>query len=139
MTSVPVYDALGTSHDVTLTWSKSTTAPNTWSLSIAQAGSTTSLGSVDVAFGSDGNPAAPQGTIGSVTATSGSVTGSTFSTGGKATVGLTADFGQGPQSISLGLGTWGGTDGVTQFARTDYNLINVSQNGVKPGASAACP
>src|SRR3954447_18671383 len=58
VTSVPVYDALGTSHDVTLTWSQSTTAPNTWSLSIAQAGSTTPLGSVDVAFGSDGNAAA---------------------------------------------------------------------------------
>jgi flagellar hook protein FlgE len=133
-TPVSVYDSLGTAHDLNLTWTQSTTAANTWSLSISQAGSTTPLGSVDVSFGTTGNPAAPQGTIGSITSTSGTLTGSSFSTGGKATVGITADFGQGPQAISLGLGSFGGTDGVTQFAGTSYNLISLAQNGVKPGS-----
>jgi flagellar hook protein FlgE len=132
-TEVPVYDAVGTANNLELTWTPSST-PNTWSLSISQKGSATPLGSVDVAFGAAGNPAAPEGTVGSVTTTSGSVTGSTYGAGQGATVGITADFGLGPQPISINLGTFGGTDGVTQFAGTSYNLVSLSQNGVKPGS-----
>jgi flagellar hook protein FlgE len=69
-----------------------------------------------------------------VTTTSGTVTGSTYGAGQSATVGLTANFGLGPQPISINLGTFGGTDGVTQFAGTSYNLVSLSQNGVKPGS-----
>jgi len=134
VTPLSVYDSLGTQHDLQLTWSQSTSAANTWTLSIAQSGSTTALGSVDIAFGATGNPSAPEGTIGSISNATGALTGSTFSTGGKADVGITANFGLGPQPITLGLGTFGGTDGVTQFAGKTYNLTNISQNGVKPGS-----
>ena len=134
VTSMQVYDSLGTAHDLDLTWTQSATTPNTWSLSISQEGSTTPLGSVDIGFGPGANAGAAQGTIGSITPTSGSLTGSTFSTGGKATVGITANFGLGPQPITLGLGTFGGSDGITQFAGTNYNLISLSQDGVKPGS-----
>ncbi len=132
-TELPVYDAEGTSHNLDLSWTQSAT-PNTWTLSISQDGSATPLGTVDVAFGTAGNAAAPQGTIGSVTATSGSVTGSTFTAGQPATVNLSANFGLGSQPISLNLGSFGGTDGVTQFAGNQFNLISVSQNGAKPGS-----
>ena len=132
-TEVPVYDAVGTSHNLELTWTPSGT-PNVWSLSISQQGAASPLGSVDVKFGAAGNAAAPEGTIGSVTATSGSVTGSTYTVGQKSTVGITADFGLGAQPISIDLGTFGGTDGVTQFAGNSYNLVSLSQNGVKPGS-----
>jgi len=131
-TTVPVYDSLGTAHNLQLTWTQSTAS--TWTLSIAQSSTSPSLGSVTVAFGAAGDPAAPEGTIGAVTASSGALTGSTFSAGGKASVGITADFGLGPQAITLGLGTFGGTDGVTQFAGTDSKLISLTQNGVKPGS-----
>ena len=132
-TELPVYDAVGTSHNLELSWSPSAT-PNVWALSISQQGSATPLGSVNVAFGAAGSASAPEGTIGSVTTTSGAVTGSTFTTGQQATVGLTANFGLGAQPITLDLGTFGGTDGVTQFAGSSYNLVSLLQNGVKPGS-----
>jgi flagellar hook protein FlgE len=134
VTPVSVYDSLGTAHDLQLTWTQSTTAANTWTLSVAQSASSPPLGTVTVAFGAAGDPAAPEGTIGSITGATGALTGSTFSTGGKATVGITANFGLGAQPITLGLGTFGGTDGLTQFAGTNYNLISLAQNGVKPGS-----
>ncbi len=133
-TEMPVIDAQGTQQNLELTWTKSTSAQNTWSLSIAQKGSSKALGSVDVAFGAAGSASAPEGTIGAVTATGGTVAGSTFTAGQQATVGLTADFGLGPQPITVNLGTFGGTDGVTQFAGTSYNLVSLSQNGVPPGS-----
>jgi flagellar hook protein FlgE len=34
----------------------------------------------------------------------------------------------------LNLGTFGGSDGVTQFAGTDYSLSSITQNGAAPGA-----
>lgn len=133
-TEMPVIDAQGSQKYLELTWTKSTTASNTWSLSIAQKGATSALGTVDVAFGAAGSSSAPEGTIGAVTATSTGATGSTYSSGGQAKVGLTADFGLGPQPISINLGTFGGTDGVTQFAGTSYNLVSLTQNGVPPGS-----
>lgn len=131
-TEMPVFDALGTSQNLELTWTPTATA-NVWSLSIAQQGAATPLGSVDVSFGTAGNAAAPAGTIGSVATTSGTVTGSTFAAGQPATVSLTANFGQGNQPISINLGSFGGTDGVTQFAGSSYNLVSLTQNGVAPG------
>ena len=47
---------------------------------------------------------------------------------------LTADFGNGPQAISLNLGTFGQSGGLTQYAGTAYTLNGLSQNGVPPGA-----
>ncbi len=132
-TELPVYDAVGTSHNLELTWSPTATA-NTWQLSISQQGAASPLGTVNVAFGAAGSASAPEGTVGSVTATSGTVTGSTFTTGQQATVGLNANFGLGAQPITIDLGIFGGTDGVTQFAGSSYNLVSLSQNGVKPGS-----
>ena len=47
---------------------------------------------------------------------------------------MSANFALGSQPIKLDLGAFGGTDGVTQFAGTKYNLVSTSQNGVKPGS-----
>ena len=47
---------------------------------------------------------------------------------------FTTDFGSGPQTITLNLGTYGQTNGVTQYAGTTYNLRGLTQNGVPPGA-----
>ena len=136
-TELPVVDPEGTQQNLELTWTPSTTNANTWSLNITQQGSQTSLATVDVAFGTAGNPNAAQGTIGSVTATGG--TGNpqttTYGTSPNADVSFTANFnGLGNQPITLDLGKFGGTDGVTQFAGTDYNLVSTSQNGIKPGS-----
>lgn len=133
-TELPVVDAQGTSQNVELTWTQPTAGSNSWNLNISQQGSTTSLGSATVSFGTAGNPAAPQGTLGSVTPNSPNTTTSSFVAGQNATVNFTANFGLGAQPISLDLGKFGGTDGMTQFAGTNYNLVSSSQNGVKPGS-----
>jgi len=88
----------------------------------------------NVNFGTAGNPAAPQGTIGSITAASGAVTGSTYAAGSAAKINLTADLGSGAQAIDLNLGNFGQANGLTQFAGSTYNLRSLTQNGVAPGA-----
>ncbi len=132
-TEMPVTDSLGTSHNLDLTWS-TTATPNVWSLSIAN-GATT-IGSVNVAFGSASTNPVPEGTIGSVTATGAGLTPSAYVAGQQATVDFTATLGPAAQPITLNLGTFGGTNGVTQFAGSTYNLISLSQNGVEPGGFA---
>ncbi len=131
-TELPIVDAQGSPQNLELTWTKSTTAQNTWSLSIAQQNSAAAPTTVDVSFGSNG---APAGTIGSVTPTSPAGPATTYAAGTNATVAFTANFpGEPAQPISVDLGKFGGTDGVTQFAGTTYNLVSTSQNGVKPGS-----
>jgi flagellar hook protein FlgE len=131
---ITVYDALGTSHIVNLNWVQN--AANDWTVSITApddiAGA--SLGSADVQFGAaSGNPV-PAGTVGQIGATTGSVTAGGYSAGQPATLQFTADFGDGSQPITLNLGTFGQTNGVTQFAGSTYSLRSLTQNGVPPGA-----
>ena len=132
-TQIPVVDSLGRSQTLNLAWTPVAGSNNTWSVAITQ-GDGTSLGSAKVAFGADGNPAAPEGTVGSVTPTGGTLTGSTFSTGGAATIGLTANFGAGNQAINLHLGNFGQANGLTQFAGTTYSPRSLTQDGVPPGS-----
>jgi flagellar hook protein FlgE len=92
------------------------------------------VGTAEVQFGStSGNPV-PEGTVGSITNTTGSVTASTYAAGTAATLGFTVNFGSGPQTIQLGMGTFGSSSGVTQYAGTTYQLGGLTQNGVAPGS-----
>jgi flagellar hook protein FlgE len=114
-------------------------------------------GSADVTFGAaSGTDLAAvgatavspsEGTIGLVTADATdpgtpSVTASTYSqapigtlpVSQAATVTFTTNFGSGNQTISLNLGTYGGTGGVTQFAGSAYSLLGLTQDGVAPGS-----
>jgi flagellar hook protein FlgE len=90
-----------------------------------------------VQFGaSSGNPV-PEGTVGQIStaaATAGTVTTTGYAAGGAATMSFTTNFGTGPQTISVNLGTYGQTNGVTQYAGTQYQLQGLTQNGVPPGA-----
>ena len=47
---------------------------------------------------------------------------------------FTTNFGPGRRRSSLNLGTYGQTNGVTQYAGTQYQLQGLTQNGVPPGA-----
>ena len=49
---------------------------------------------------------------------------------------LVMDFGSGPQTVNLNLGTYGGASGLTQYAGTTYDLQGISQDGVPPGSYA---
>lgn len=131
---ITVFDALGTSHVVNLNWVQNST--DDWTVSITAPDDTTGgqLGSADVQFGTaSGNPVA-EGTIGQISSPSGTVSTSGFSTGSAATLNFTANFGEGNQTITLNLGTYGQTNGVTQDAGTSYSLRGLTQNGVPPGA-----
>ena len=132
---VEVYDALGTAHTVQLSWAKSTTAANTWTVTMtAPDAQTPALGTADVVFGSTSGTAAPAGTVGTVTANSAGLTGSTYVADQPATLGFNADFGSGTQPITLNLGTFGQPNGLTQYAGTDYSLRSLTQDGVPPGS-----
>ncbi len=132
-TQIPVIDSLGRSQTVDLAWTPAASPGNTWSVAITQADGT-ALGSATVGFGPNGNPGAAQGTIGSVTSTGGTVTGSTYAAGGTATLGFTANFGAGSQPVTLDLGHFGQADGLTQFAGTTYSARSLTQDGVPPGS-----
>jgi flagellar hook protein FlgE len=101
--SMPVYDGLGTANSIQVTWDK--TGANTWTATFGDPTSVnnpatttgTTAGSVDVTFNSDGslastNPDPP-----------------TISVSGWAS-------GAADSTITLNLGTAGGSDGLTQFA-----------------------
>ncbi len=131
---VQVYDALGQTHPLQLSWTPVAGTPNAWQVAISQPGAAVPLGVAGVNFGAAGNPLAPQGTIGGVTAVSGGVTGSAFAAGTPATLNLSANFGSGPQNIALNLGTFGQANGLTQFAGSSYSLKSLTQDGVPPGS-----
>ncbi|MGD0105795.1 MAG: flagellar hook-basal body complex protein [Rhodopila sp.] len=51
-----------------------------------------------------------------------------------ATLSFTTNFGSGNQTINLNLGSYGSTNGVTQFAGSAYSLLGLTQDGVAPGS-----
>ena len=135
---IDVYDALGTMHTVTLNWVQ--TAQDKWSVQISSPDDVAvvnkDMGTADVGFGLTAN-GVPSGTAGSLIpdpADLGSIVTSPFAANTAATVQFTTDFGSGPQAITINLGTYGQTNGVTQFAGSTYNLRGLTQNGVPPGA-----
>lgn len=133
---VSIYDTLGTAHTVTLDWKQ--LAPNTWQVSVNVPDDKVSpaRGTAVVNFGpvASGNPVA-DGTIGSITGATGSVTGSGYSTNGAATLDFSADLGGGTaQNITLNLGNYGSSAGLTQYAGTSFDLTGLTQNGVPPGS-----
>jgi flagellar hook protein FlgE len=131
---VQIYDALGTQHTVDLTWTQNASSDWTVSVSVPDNTGGSSVGTAEVQFGSTSGNAVPEGTVGSVSNTTGSVTGSSYASGTAATLGFTVDFGSGPQTIQLGMGTFGSSNGVTQYAGTTYQLGGLTQNGVAPGS-----
>jgi flagellar hook protein FlgE len=131
--TVDVYDTQGAAHQMSLNWAATGTA-NQWTLTISDGGGT--VGTATVTFGSDGTLSsvvpASNGANGSVTADN-SYTGAAGSS-------AVIDFSPsdvsttGGQPIQLNLGTLNSSDGVTQFAASQYSLRNVTQNGVPPGS-----
>ncbi len=126
---VTVYDATGTSHQLTTTWSQNST--NNWTLTLSspddQTGPTT--GTLNVIFGANGTIQSISGATGNV-----AVNGAGTGTGTAASVTLTPTFNGTAQPITLNLGTIGASNGVTQFAGTNYTLYSLNQNGSAPGS-----
>jgi flagellar hook protein FlgE len=131
---INVYDGLGTAHTVTLNWTQN--AENDWTVSINVPDdiNAAARGTADVQFGAASGNAVADGTVGNVGTGTGSVSTSSFASGASAGVTFTADFGQGPQTITLSLGNYGSSAGLTQYAGTTYSLRGLSQDGVPPGS-----
>jgi flagellar hook protein FlgE len=131
---IDVYDALGTQHVVTLNWVQN--AADDWVVSVSapDAVGGPALGSAEVQFGALSTNPVPEGTIGQITNTTGTVTTAGYAAGTAAEMTFTADFGSGAQTINLNLGDYGGTSGITQYAGTQYNLEGLTQDGVPPGS-----
>jgi flagellar hook protein FlgE len=144
---VPVIDAGGNSHNLTMTWTQtltdgssvSATNPattanpvkaNQWNLTVASDSGATQ-GPLLVTFGTNASDA---GTIQSITSSDPSaVAPATQTTGSAATVALNLNLGLGAQPVTLNLGQFGGTSGITQFAGTDYQVTSQTQNGLAQG------
>ncbi len=122
-TSVTVFDSLGVSHNITLTWQK--TAANAWTVSAAVPdaanfgeGTLTNGGwSVDIVFNGDGTP-------------------STFDTNPTppALFVPAGDWNSGANAstVAMNLGTANVANGVTQFS-SSYSVAFINQNGVQFG------
>lgn len=135
-TQAKVYDALGGQHSVNLTFTPG--AANSWTLGVSVPDdiSAATRGTLDLQFGAAATPAAPPGAIGSFSAATGSIATPAAVAGAPAAFTFTADFGQGVQTVSLNLGEFGSSQGLTQFngTSTTFDLGNLTQNGVPLGA-----
>jgi flagellar hook protein FlgE len=131
---IQVYDALGTQHTLDINWVQNSASDWTATISSPDNASGTVIGSAEIQFGATSGNTVPEGTIGSIINVSGGVTGTSYTQGGEATLTASADFGSGAQPITIDLGGFGSSSGVTQFAGTNYTLNNVSQNGAAAGS-----
>lgn len=131
---IQVYDGLGTAHTVSLDWTQNATGNWTVSVNVPDDVNGPARGSANVLFGTASGNGVPDGTVGNINGASGSVVAGGYVNGAPATLTFAADFGSGPQTIQLNLGTYGSANGVTQYAGTQYNLRGLTQNGVPPGS-----
>jgi flagellar hook protein FlgE len=131
---VNIYDGLGTVHTITLNWTQN--AQNDWTVAINAPDDIASAarGTADVQFGVTSGNAVPDGTIGNMGSVTGSVAATSYGANAPATLSFNANFGQGSQTISLELGNFGASTGLTQYAGTTYSLRGLSQDGVPPGS-----
>ena len=121
-TSIPVFDSLGVSHSVTLTWTK--TAANNWTVTAAAPDAAiidegtvgANLGySVDVVFNGNGTPATFDG----------AATPPVLALG-------TWNSGANNSLINMDMGTPNVSDGISQFSST-YSVSFINQDGSQAG------
>ncbi|UPJ64499.1 flagellar hook protein FlgE [Bradyrhizobium sp. 191] len=122
--SMTVYDSLGASNSMQVTWTK--TGANTWSASFANPTSTsdtttatgTASGTINITFNSDGSLASTSPNPATV-----SITGWTD--------------GAANSTITMNLGTAGKTDGLTQYASGEttpsVNVTSIDSDGLSYG------
>lgn len=128
VSSVEYYTPLGEPGRVTFSWQPSTTA-NEWNLTVSD--DATDYGSVDVSFTDSGASAGTPAGYANATSLAAAPAGFQFdpATGEMA---LTINNGTTPQTVSIGLGTPGSFEGLTQFAG-DYTPLNADADGSQSG------
>ncbi len=126
--TVQVYDSEGNAHELDTDWAQVAGTPNAWTLTLSSPDEPgTTIGSAQVQFGTNG-------TLETLSNPVGSVAVGAPGTDDEASLVLSPTFNGTSQNINLNLGTFGGSNGVTQFAGTNYNLSSITQDGSAPGA-----
>ena len=130
--TIQVYDALGNTHQMSLTWTKTST--NNWQVSVdvAQGVSATSdyTATIPVTFNSSSNV----GTIQTVSAGTGYTVDPTSTDAGAS---FSLSFpGAGTQTVDLNLGAYNTASGTTQFANSTstVGVSSFQQNGLGEGS-----
>jgi flagellar hook protein FlgE len=144
--TVAVYDALGNTYNLQYTWTKSTSATNSWDLIVdatsgASSGSTTADFTTTIPFTFNDGTSGSAGTISAISPTAAAGSSYTVSTptgaGAAASVTIPLQFpGISSQNVVLNFGTYGGSTGVTQFAdnNSTVTVTNFDQNGLSRGS-----
>jgi len=124
--NVNVYDNQGNSEPLTLSYAQSATTANTWTMTVAQNG--TAIGTADLGFGADGTLETLANPTGGVT-----IPGNASGTGTAAGLSFTPTTGNFTAPITLNMGNFGSSSGVTQFAGSNLDLNSLTQNGLPSG------
>jgi flagellar hook protein FlgE len=122
--AVPVVDSLGSSHTLTVTFTKSTTTPNSWSYDVTIPGS-------DLAGGTAGSQVSLLSSPGTLSFN----TDGTLAAGSPSSVALTVSGladGASTMNMDWSLLNTGGTPDITQFAQTSES-DDLLQNGMGAG------
>ncbi|MBV9862946.1 MAG: flagellar hook protein FlgE [Alphaproteobacteria bacterium] len=132
-TTLQVYDAEGNTHSVEVNWTM--TGANQWSAEVtvpdAKGGFDNTLG-----LGFSGGSGTSAGTIQSMTSSSSAFTVPTNQKAGQAaTASFSVDFGSGPQTITLNLGSFNQPSGLTQYSSSNQQVTvsSVTQDGSPSG------
>jgi flagellar hook protein FlgE len=115
VSTMEYYDALGASHEFTLSWQASDTTDNLWTLSISDE-TGLDYGTIDITFNDSGDAAGSPATY---TATEDADLPDGYGLSvdqDTGVVSLTVNSADEPQTIDLSLGEPGSHDGITQFA-----------------------
>ncbi len=144
--TMSVFDQVGAKHEVTFQWENAGAANSgNWQLNIVVKDGN---GTGDLTLAVPVNFDTTGGTAGTLSAYGAGVgagiesgTGyavvnpATTTPQGKAQITFSANFaGAGSQTVTMDLGTYGSTGGVTQFADTEIQVSTLQQNGIPRGA-----
>jgi flagellar hook protein FlgE len=139
--TIQIYDALGNTHNMTFTWTK--TSAGKWSLAAAVAGGdgTNASGAIQnytATIPFVFNTSTNIGSINSITSGSGyTVVDNSNAAVNKAQVQFSLDFsgfGAGSQTMTLNFGDYNTPNGVTQFSGSDVSVQSFSQDGLPQGS-----
>jgi len=139
--TIKVYDSVGTSHEMSFKWTKTTT--NEWALGVTvkNAVYNTTTHAYDdytanVPFTFNDGTAGTAGTINQIAAdTSGNNLWSVISNGTQAGISIPMSFdGAGSQTVTVDFGNYGKSTGVTQFDDTAVSVSSFDQNGIPRGS-----
>ncbi|MCZ8149028.1 MAG: flagellar hook-basal body complex protein, partial [Roseomonas sp.] len=139
--TVTINDSVGIERQLVLTWTRVGTppTPDVWLLTVTAPGDTTStpppVRTVELDFGptASGNAVAA-GTLGRFRLATAAITVPAFAADAPATAAVTVNYGQGAQTITIDLGRFGSTSGLTQTGDTEYQVTSISQDGAASSA-----